>query len=175
MVLPAGRLTWLALALALAGPGLWRSVAFDRLAARKDTRVLAAEWVAENLPARSPVATCRGYAATAINTDFRRPPAFKVSILDCEDEGVVPDIPRYLITQDHPVLGRWSRISPALAERLKTRGRPLVVLSPFREGAADQARFYAGDAFYLPLWGSKPWIEAGRSSRSGTWAPRPWP
>jgi dolichyl-phosphate-mannose-protein mannosyltransferase len=161
VVLPAGRLTWLALALALAGPGLWRSVAFDRLAAQKDTRVLAAEWVAENLPARSPVGTCKGYAATVINSDFRRPPAFRVSVLDCQDEAVVPDIPRYLITQDHPVLGRWSRISAALAERLKNRGRPLVVLSPFREGAADRARFYAGDAFYLPLSGLDAMVRGG--------------
>jgi hypothetical protein len=153
VALPASRLTWLALALALAGPGLWRSVAFDRIAARKDTRVLAAEWVADNLPARSPVAVCKGYAATSINTDFRRPPAFKASAIDCQDEAVLSEIPRYLITQDHPVLGRWSRISGALATRLKNRGRPLVVLSPFRAGSAAAAKFYLGDAFYLPLSG----------------------
>src|SRR4029450_1535379 len=53
----------------------------------------------------------------------------------------------------HPRSRRWSRISASVAERLKDQGRPLAVLSPFREGATEQARFYEGDAFYLPFSG----------------------
>lgn len=152
-VLPQTRLAWIASALALAGPGLGSSIAFDRLAARKDTRVLAADWVSAHLPPRSAIAVCTGYAAPEINRDFRRPPAFRVSAVDCQADTAAAESARYLVTVDHPVLGRWSRVPRSLRERLDERGRPLVVLSPFREGSTERAYFYPGDAFYLPFSG----------------------
>jgi 4-amino-4-deoxy-L-arabinose transferase-like glycosyltransferase len=148
------RSTGLALAaLAIAGPGLWHSIAFDRLASRKDTRVLAAEWVDAHLPPRSTIAICGGYAAPVINDDHRRPPAFRPSTIDCAKEPAPVGDARYLITAEHPFLTRWSRIPAPLRRWLEGRGHPLAVFDPFREGATGRPYFYPADAFYLPFSG----------------------
>ena len=75
----------------LASPGLKRTIEFDRVASRTDTRVLASEWVSENLPKRSEVLVCRGFGAPTINTDRRRPPAFEPRLIDCTPESVRSD------------------------------------------------------------------------------------
>jgi 4-amino-4-deoxy-L-arabinose transferase-like glycosyltransferase len=148
------RSTGLTLAsLAIAGPGLWHSIAFDRLASREDTRVLAAEWVGAHLPPRSTIAICSGYAAPVINDDHRRPPAFRPSTIDCAKEPTPIGDAGYLITAEHPFLTRWSRIPPSLRRSLERGARPLAVFDPFRERATEKPYFYPGDAFYLPFSG----------------------
>jgi hypothetical protein len=60
---------------------------------------------------------------------------------------------RYLVTAEHPVLGKWSRIPAPLRRSLEGRARSLAVFDPFREGATERPYFYAADAFYLPFSG----------------------
>ena len=68
----AGRLRWWGWAVvlaALAVPPLARIVAYDRLASRPDTRLVAAEWIASHLPEHARVAVCRGYGAPVVNSE----------------------------------------------------------------------------------------------------------
>jgi len=141
-------------AITLAGPGLWKSIQFDRLASRKDTRLLASEWVAENLPRRSVILLCRGYGAPAINADRRRPPAFEPKKIKCSTREVSAAGARYLITHQHPQLRAFSKIPADLERWLVENARPMVVFDPFVQGVdADRPYFYTGDGFYLPLTG----------------------
>jgi hypothetical protein len=149
-------------ALVLAGPGLWRSIQFDRLASRKDTRLLASEWVAENLPRRSVILLCRGYGAPRINADRRRPPAFEPKKVRCTGNPV-PALSalsgagaRYLITHQHPQLKAFSSIPDGFERWLVEHARPLAVFDPFVRGSGRETSrpyFYTGDGFYLPLTG----------------------
>ena len=143
----------MAVAIAMAGPGLWRSIQFDRLAARKDTRVLASEWVSQNLPPRSEILVCRGYGAPVINVDRRRPPAFEPRTIHCSAKAVRRHEARFLITHEYHRL--WS--SPPLRQDLqllvKESGRPLVRFDPFNPAPKDSPFFYVQDAFYLPFAG----------------------
>lgn len=140
-------------AAAFGAPGLWKTIQFDRLAAREDTRVMAADWVAENLRPRSIVVLCDGYGAPAINQDRRRPPAFEPRRISCSPETVLEAGGRYLITHDHPYLTNYSRVSEQLERLLRQRARPLAKFDPFRQGASERPYFYKGDAFYLPFAG----------------------
>jgi 4-amino-4-deoxy-L-arabinose transferase-like glycosyltransferase len=142
-----------AAAIALAVPGLWKSIQFDRLISRKDTRVLASEWVAENLPRRSEILICRGYGAPVINEDRRRPPAFEPRTIPCSAKAVRRHEGRFLITHEYHRL--WS--SPPLRQDLqllvKESGQPLVRFDPFNVAPTDSPFFYVQDAFYLPFAG----------------------
>jgi len=140
-----------AFGLVLAGPGLCSSVGFDRLAAQKDTRVLASEWVAENVPPRSEVLLCRGYGAPFLNTDRRRPPPFAPKEIDCSPAAVTSERARYVITHEHPQVSAYSRISDEMRRFLEQSAEARVVLDPFVEGHTGEPYFYGGDAFFLPI------------------------
>ena len=139
-------------AIALSLPGLIYSVRFDRVAAEIDTRVLAAEWVAENLPKRSKIALCKGWGAPAINGDRRRPPAFEPVAMDCFPELVLESGAPYLITYIHPAIGR-PELAETMRAMLEERGKLMVSFSPFRVNTAAEPHFYPRDAFYIPLAG----------------------
>jgi hypothetical protein len=143
-----------ALAVALlAAPGVVSSVRFDRVAARQDTRVQAADWVSANLPGRSVVLVCHNYGSPVINRDPRRRPTFRARLIDCAPGEVAASDAPYLVTSEHPQLPWFSSMDPQLREHLLARARPLAVFSPFREGAVTQPYFYVGDAFFLPFTG----------------------
>jgi 4-amino-4-deoxy-L-arabinose transferase-like glycosyltransferase len=142
-----------AAALLLAGPGIWSSVQFDRVAARPDTRVLAAEWFGANVPAGSPVLVCDNYGSPVVNVDARRGPAFRVRMIDCTPASVEGAGASYLVTSDHPQLSGFASVDPALRRRLDERARRLAEFNPFREGATARPYFYPGDAFFLPFTG----------------------
>jgi hypothetical protein len=137
--------------LLLAIPGLSKSTAFDRVAARKDTRVLAAEWVSEHIEPRTEILLCRGYGAPSINTDRRRPPAFASREIDCAPNRVEGTQARYVITHDHPSMHLYSGITRTMRSYLESNGRERVVFNPFKEGRKEEPFFYVGDAFYLPI------------------------
>jgi hypothetical protein len=139
------------LCLVLAGPGLRKSIEFDRVAARKDTRVLAAEWVADNLPARSEILLCRGYGAPVINTDPRRPPIFAPREINCNVKEVKASETSFLVTHEHPYLHSYSRISDPLRQFLTRNARSLATFDPFAEREQGEPYFYPSDAFYLPI------------------------
>ena len=139
-----------ALAISVA-PVLMSSVAFDRVAARKDTRVLASEWIALNLERQTKISLCRGYGAPAVNTDRRRPPAFDAHFIDCDVEAVRREGARYVVVHEHPVLSSYSAVPLALQTWLRENGRPVAAFAPYAPN--NHVFFYAADAFYLPFTG----------------------
>jgi 4-amino-4-deoxy-L-arabinose transferase-like glycosyltransferase len=140
-------------AVAMAGPGVLSSLRFDRVAARTDTRVLAADWVSANLPGRSVVLVCQNYGSPAINRDPRRRPTFRARLIDCAPGQVEASDAPYLITSEHPQLPWFASVDPALHQYLAGRARRLAEFRPFRDGVSDQPYFYGGDAFFLPFTG----------------------
>jgi 4-amino-4-deoxy-L-arabinose transferase-like glycosyltransferase len=142
-----------AAALLLAGPGVVSSIQFDRVAARPDTRVLAAEWLGANVPAGSTVLVCDNYGAPAVNADPRRGPAFRVRLIDCAPGSVEGAGAPYLVTSEHPQLSGFASVDPKLQRYLDERARRLADFRPFREGSSVKPYFYAGDAFFLPFTG----------------------
>jgi 4-amino-4-deoxy-L-arabinose transferase-like glycosyltransferase len=142
-----------AAALVLAGPGILSSVQFDRVAARKDTRVLAAEWVGANVPGGAAVLVCNNYGSPVVNVDPRRGPSFRVRMIDCVPGQVEGSDASYLVTSDHPQMPWYASVDPKLREYLEARARPLAEFRPFREGVVAKPYYYVGDAFFLPFTG----------------------
>jgi 4-amino-4-deoxy-L-arabinose transferase-like glycosyltransferase len=162
-VAPAGRRERLLLflaAIALVAPGLWSSIQFDLLAAKKDTRVLAAEWVARHLPPRSEILVCRGYGAPQINEDRRRPPAFLPQIIPCTKANVERASSNYLVTHEHSQLSSFSQVPASLSRWLDLNADLRVAFDPYR-GRASDAFFYRSDAFYLPFSGFQSFERGG--------------
>lgn len=143
---------WTAVAV-LAFPNVLRAVQFDRLASERDTRLLAADWVAETLPRRSAIALCQGYGAPEINADRRRPPAFEPREVVCRPEAIQETGARYLITHEHPTLTKYSSVDPETKRWLERTAVVRARFDPFRENGSQTPYFYFSDAFYLPLAG----------------------
>jgi hypothetical protein len=137
----------------LALPNVVSAVGFDRLASERDTRLLAADWVAENLPRRSAITLCQGYGAPEINADRRRPPAFEPRKVACSPETIHETAARYLITHEHPTLTKYSSIDPETKRLLAQTAVVRARFDPFRENGSQTPYFYFSDAFYLPLAG----------------------
>ncbi len=148
----AGKAVATLAAAALALPPLVSVLKYDHLAARPDTRLLAADWVAEHLPPRSRVLVCQGYGAPAINDDHRRPPAFKPEVVPCKVDAIRSAGIRYLVTHDHPYV-YYGRPSDDVRAWLAAHGRAEAVFDPFVKASRVKPYFYSGDAFYLPYSG----------------------
>jgi hypothetical protein len=133
-------------------PPLLSSVAFDRIAAQRDTRLQAAWYVSENFRPQTSILICRGYGAPALNQDRRRPPAFLLEEQDCFDGEPPPPGAALLVTHEHQELS-FSRIHPALARWLEENGELLAAFDPYRRGARVEPFFYRADAFYIPYAG----------------------
>lgn len=144
----------------LAGPGLKATVEFDRVASRKDTRLLASEWVSENLPKRSEVLVCRGFGAPTINSDRRRPPAFEPRVIDCGPQAVEATGAQFLITHEHPNLSNHSRVSDDMRSFLERGAREIASFDPFASSNREPY-YFLHDAFYLPF------TELGTVERGG--------
>jgi hypothetical protein len=152
-LLPARSLAYTSCAtLLLVVPPLGSTVRYDRLADEDDTRLLASQWVAENLPPRSKVLVCDGYGAPVLNDDHRRPPAFKPQMIRCSLDEIRAAGVRHLITHDHPYV-LYARPTGEVRGWLASNARPLVVFDPFRAESRVTPYFYERDAFYLPYAG----------------------
>ena len=141
-------------ALILLVPSLLDSAAFDRIAAREDTRLQAASFVSKTFEPQTRIHVCRGYGAPAINEDRRRPPAFVVVEVDCLSETPPPDA-GFLVTHEHEQLS-FSRIRASLARWLEEHGELIAAFDPYRpyrRGAGVEPVFYPSDAFYIPFAG----------------------
>ncbi len=128
---------------------LRNSIAFDRLAAREDTRVEAARWIDEQLPPHSRIAACEGYGAPAINTDPRRAPAFETIRIPCSIDAVQDAGTRYVVTHTHPDIP-FFRPPGRVLRWLKAHAEPLAVFDPLEKARGMHRCFFQGDAFYLP-------------------------
>jgi hypothetical protein len=140
----------LSLGMACALPGTLRSIEYDRLAARKDTRVLAADWVAREIPSGTEVGVCAGYGSISLPTRRLQRPRFRVRWLRCSTPDVASSGVRYLVSHEHPVLP-WSPPIGHYRERLRRDWRERVRFDPFRAGHAKRGVYFKGDAFYLPF------------------------
>jgi hypothetical protein len=136
----------------LAVPPLWRSIQYDRVASRPDTRVLAADWIADNLPAYSHVAMCKGYGMPVLHG--RRPGrmSFHPKPITCSRAELASTEAPYLVTHEHPRLG-WSAPSGHYRSMRDGRWRAIAVFDPFTEAGPGGAHFHGGDAFYIPYTG----------------------
>ncbi|MGH9389264.1 MAG: hypothetical protein ACRD1Z_06580 [Vicinamibacteria bacterium] len=148
-------LSSVAAALVLIAPPLLASTAFDRIAAREDTRLQAASFVSETFEPQTRLLVCRGYGAPAINDDRRRPPAFVVEERDCLADAPLPPDAGYLVTHEHRELP-FSRMNPSLARFLDEQGQTIAAFDPYRpyrQGTGVEPVFYRSDAFYIPFAG----------------------
>jgi hypothetical protein len=134
-------------------PSVARSVTFDRVAQRDDTRILAARWIAENVPKRARIGVCAGYGAPEINADRRRPPAFQPVELRCDLDDILASGVPYLVTNRHPY-HQWATIvSPSASAWLEDHAERLIVLDPFRDQTVVEPYFFRRDIFYVPYDG----------------------
>ncbi len=138
-------------ALLLLAPSLLDSAAFDRIAAREDTRLQASSFIAQTFEPQTPVHVCRGYGAPVVNEDRRRPPAFVVEEADCLAPPDLPPDARFLVTHEHRELP-FSRIHPSLRRFLEERGQTIATFDPYRKADVEPI-FYRADAFYIPFAG----------------------
>ena len=132
-------------------PTLAASIQYDRLAAERDTRLLATDYLAANVAPQTRIAVCQGYAAPAVNADRRKPPAFVVEEVDCTKP------PRtdasFVVTHAHEQLGVFSGRHPEWTRFLDENGERVSGATPYRAGASTEPVFYSADAFYLPYTG----------------------
>jgi len=135
----------------LVTPTLWSSVQFDRLAAQKDTRILATDWLGENIERRAKIAVCEGYGAPKVNSDRRRPPAFEPIEIECAPPDVRDTGARYLITHEHPAFAQ--SLKHELQTMLAEEWKMLVRIDPFHETSSAIPFFFRSDIFYLPMAG----------------------
>jgi hypothetical protein len=141
---------WLVAAgLALVLQPLKTAIAFDRLAARDDTRLEAARWVADHIPPGSRIAMCAGYGAPAINADDRRPPWFDRVTIACSGGARSAAGARYVVVHSHPAIPFFAP-SEEFLQALQARGHLLVTFDPFVNTKGMRHCFYQADAFYLP-------------------------
>lgn len=138
----------------LCGPGLWHSIQFDRIASRLDTRVLAARWIDENLPGSARVAACGPYGEVVFDTRRCR-------IVDCARLAALPARTEIVVLPSHPQLDQLVAVSPTLRQAVTSHGRLLVSFDPFLPGGAAWARFYTGDAFFIPFSGLEHVVRGG--------------
>lgn len=140
----------IALAL-LAAPGLHASIGFDRLAAQRDTRLLATDWIGEHLPRRAAIAVCRGYGAPDINDDRRRPPAFEPVTIACTTDAMRDAGAGFVVTHEYPPLGQ--RLAPDVAAWLEDRASVMETFDPLVADETREPYYFRNDVFYLPFAG----------------------
>ena len=151
-LVPRSGLAFAAVAAALALPTAWRAIQYDRLAHRPDTRVLAADWVAANLPARARIAVCEGYGAPALHGLRPGRMPFLPRVMGCSRAEIASARSEYVVTHEHPVLG-WSAPAGHYRDVLGESWRPAAVFDPFAGARKGSAYYFTGDAFYLPYVG----------------------
>jgi 4-amino-4-deoxy-L-arabinose transferase-like glycosyltransferase len=131
---------------ALAAQPIASGVAHDRIAARTDTRVLAAEWMRTHLPPNAVVvvlgATLFTYADPELPPGVKRAPA-GLPLDAYAREGVT-----HVVTHEHRI--PFSHVDPRDMERLAPRLRLLAEFDPFTAGPAGG--FEIEDAFYIPFY-----------------------
>jgi hypothetical protein len=140
---PAGVVAGAAL---LAVP-LAHCVAYDRLLARADTRLLATEWLAAHVPA--------GARVLVVGTSFwgygepLMPPGVEKVRLDAGATALPPGV-AFVVGHDHPTFA--SRFDPASLAPFAGRLWRVLDLDPFVAPRAG-ALFEEFDAYYVPLDG----------------------
>ncbi len=138
--------------LAAAEPA-WRTVSFNRIAARVDTRQLARQWIEANVP-EGDVLVARGRLRYA-RPQLPGPDAY-VSFTGYRDARARN--PRrfrsaWFVVDSHPISAYSPQPPPAVGDLLEKEGTVVKRFSPFVEGRSQEAVFDAADAFYIPVAG----------------------
>ncbi len=134
------------LALVVTAEPLSSAVAYDRIASRTDTRVLATQWMTEHLPPDAVVAQF-GTLVFAL-ADPELPPGvrgvqFALADRTFDGKGVT-----HVVTHEHAL--PFSKLIPAQMDALRPHLRLLATFSPYRNEPGGQ--FETEDAYYVPFW-----------------------
>ncbi len=133
----------------LAAEPTYRIVAWDRLAARTDTRLLATEWIAGHVPAGARV----GIAGTHYwgwGAPQMPPGVIPIGVPDQPAALEAARVP-WLVTHEHTL--PYSGVDPATFAAWAPHLRLLADFDPFVPGRAGDAVFEQSDAYYIPLAG----------------------
>ena len=141
-------LSHLLLALTI-GPGLVNSVWFDALLARRDSRVIAGEWLEQRL---RPHHTLHDTGGKFTSLDLSRADFqqwdFDAKTLSFGDPERTPD---WLVLYQSPLFA-YVRIPRELRSLAATRYRPVHTVRA-SSGGRRAAVYDLQDAFFMPLWG----------------------
>ena len=125
-------------------PPLSRSIQFDRLLAKRDNRLVVADWMDANLPqGRSVLQTGMPHGHVMLPSDLH-----SFGLAD-RRAGRRPD---FMLVQRHPLA--FSRLSPELEQTVKEHYRLRERFSALSR-QSDQAWYDRQDAFFLPFAGFK--------------------
>jgi hypothetical protein len=146
---PAGRAAIATAAtLVLVASPLASSIAYNRIAARTDTRILATRWMAKHLP-RDAVVVILGSGPFPI-ADPDLPPTARRVMLPVGST----DLARYgvtnVVTHWHQTLTVFSGPDPAWLDAILPQLRLLVEFSPYADGPTGG--FEVEDAYYVPFF-----------------------
>jgi hypothetical protein len=139
----------------VAVPSVWKSWQFDRLLTRTDSRVLAAAWLAANVPAKATIYQTGSHYGRPDLTQRGEPPNLSVLRYDeaarvfRTDGGQPVERPDWLVVQEHP-LTLYSRVPDVIQAML-----PHYDLRQVFSAIDMQAWhvFDQQDAWFVPLAG----------------------
>lgn len=143
------------LTFAIALPSAVQAMRYDGLLARTDSRVLAAEWIATNIPAGSSLHLAGGQYGSPDVSRRGAPPVHTIWEFDERrglfdtPRGLTTDWPDWIVIQESP-LSDYSRVPAAIRERLGgyELRQAFQAVDMRRPHVYDQQ-----DAFFLPLAG----------------------
>src|SRR5438128_462360 len=133
---------------ALAAEPLASCVAYDRIASRTDTRVLATRWMADHLPPGAAIAVLGSLYFPIADPDV--PPGARRVALPLGATDLAPRGVGYVVTHEHHQIP-FSRLIPQQIEALRPHLHLLAEFSPYRDGPAGV--FEDEDAYYVPFYG----------------------
>jgi hypothetical protein len=154
-----GRARWAALAAAvvlLAAEPLASAIAYDRIAARTDTRVLATEWMTKELPPGANVEVLG--TAIWIYGIPKMPPGVVVRHAPPDPVKLAAIGVTHVLTHDHVL--PYSHLDPAVMSSLAPHLRLLVEFDPFAHDGPKPI-FEAGDAHFIPVHGFRGVVRPG--------------
>ena len=134
--------------LLLAAEPLASAIHHNRLASTTDTRLLATQWLEQNLPA--------GSRLLVLGAKYWRwgdpqiPARLKSVHVEPTAEAMSEAGVQYLLTHDHWLFS--STLDPEIVNALTPRLKPLVEFEP-ASPAGGEAIFEAFDAYYIPIHG----------------------
>jgi 4-amino-4-deoxy-L-arabinose transferase-like glycosyltransferase len=121
-------------------------IAHDRIAAETDTRVLAADWMREHLPAGA-VAVVLG-ATLFTYADPELPPGVRRADTALAVDAYARAGITHVVTHEHQI--PFSHLDPKQMAKLAPHLRLLQEFTPYADGPAGG--FEAEDAFYIPFY-----------------------